>query len=93
MLLEVRPGEGGSEAEQFGEELFSALVSYVSAKGFTPRAVKRTQRIFVCEVDGPDGLRSLSGTHRIQRIPRGSAARHTSTATVAVLDPEAAGSS
>lgn len=93
MLIEVRPGEGGCEAEQFGVELFDALLGCAASQGHAPRGVKRTQRIMSCELDGPDVLRTLSGTHRIQRIPRGSAARHTSTATVAILDRAPAGKS
>lgn len=41
------------------------------------------------EIPNGEWARAIVGTHRVQRIPRGSAARHTSTATIAVLDDEA----
>jgi peptide chain release factor 1 len=40
--------------------------------------------------DFEDGswLRPLAGSHRVQRIPKGASARHTSTATLALLDSD-----
>lgn len=41
--------------------------------------------MWVIESDVADLLAMFSGTHRIQRIPSNSKARHTSTATVALI--------
>ena len=47
------------------------------------RPGSRTQTI---EVDSrPEAYERLAGVHRIQRIPKNSTRRHTSTATIAVL--------
>lgn len=86
MLIEVRPGEGGEDAERFADELFGAMLKIARASDDT---ITPTARTFT----SPDNplLEALSGTHRVQRIPKGAAARHTSTATVAVLDEITAG--
>lgn len=42
-------------------------------------------RTLVAEFDDGRWLTPFCGTHRIQRIPKGARARHTSTATVALL--------
>lgn len=90
MLVEVRPGEGGDDAVRFADECFGALVAHGNRVG-SVSDVARTPRISTCEISGAPRIADLAGTHRVQRIPTGAAARHTSTATVAVLEREAAG--
>jgi peptide chain release factor 1 len=43
----------------------------------------------IMEVADTSFLEPFVGTHRVQRIPKRSSARHTSTATVAILDASA----
>ena len=89
LVVEIRPGEGGADALAFASELASALGAYVRRSGVN---VARSDGRTIClELDGdtrPLSLDRFSGTHRIQRIPRNDRAgrRHTSTASVAVLE-------
>lgn len=87
MLIEIRPADGGDDAVRFAAELTETLVRALQRDGLTPRVkldLDRTQRI---AVDAPiTAWHWLAGPHRVQRIPKGSAARHTSTATITVLD-------
>ncbi|WP_203933808.1 peptide chain release factor-like protein [Virgisporangium ochraceum] len=90
VVVEIRPGEGGDDAVAFATELTDAVSAHARRHGC--RATVRTGRTITVTVTGRHaaGLRlhDLTGTHRIQRIPRNDRAgrRHTSTATVAVLD-------
>jgi protein subunit release factor A len=93
LIVEIRPGEGGDDAVQFSTELADAFAAH--ARRNDCAATVRTGRTITVTVTGSRAtrlnLRDLSGTHRIQRIPRNdrSGRRHTSTATVAVLDAAA----
>lgn len=40
------------------------------------------------EVDSADFATPMVGSHRIQRIPKGSSSRHTSTVTLAILEEQ-----
>ena len=89
IVLEIRAGEGGDDAAAFRGELCSSILALARRLGHNVRRSEpgrggRTVRLIV---DGPeDSYRVLAGVHRIQRVPANSARRHTSTATVAVLD-------
>lgn len=86
-LIEVRPGEGGADAAAFADELVAAVAAYLQRRGHTVRPHGSRDRTLVLRTDAPaETVSWLSGTHRVQRIPAGSSARHTSTATLAVLD-------
>lgn len=93
IVLEIRAGEGGDDAAAFRDELCSSILALARRLGHNvcrsePGDSGRTVRLVV---DGPeDPYRLLAGVHRIQRVPVGSTRRHTSTATVAVLDELAA---
>ena len=92
-IVEIRPGEGGSDAETFAAELATAFAAYARRHRITARI--EAGRTITVTVDGPPSrlrLDRFAGVHRIQRIPRSerSGRRHTSTATVAVLDAAAA---
>lgn len=90
--LEVRPGEGGEDAERFAAELLGAACSYAERLGLavdSERSEGRTLRASLRgREDAHEKLRSLVGVHRIQRVPVNSkrGRRHTSTASLAVLD-------
>lgn len=99
VILEVRPGTGGDEAELFAGELLRAYTRYAQSKAWQvhPLQVDLSDigglKIGVVEIRGPDVYRHLryeSGVHRVQRVPKTekSGRVHTSAATVAVL-PEA----
>lgn len=89
--IEVRPGEGGADAAAFAVELVSAIRAHLRREGFGSSQEEDQSRTITVTTDAPPALLAwVGGTHRVQRIPKGAAARHTSTATVAVLDPEQA---
>lgn len=89
--VEIRPGEGGAEAGDFADELTATVVAYLRILRATATTSKTAGRTRIIATDLPtERLSWLAGTHRVQRIPRGSAARHTSTATIAVLPVEKA---
>ena len=50
------------------------------------KVVPSDGRTLILELDDGSWAETYAGVHRIQRIPKGAAARHTSTATVAVVE-------
>lgn len=99
VILEVRPGTGGDEAELFAIELLRMYTRYGEQMGWrvTPLQVDQSElgglKIGIVEIMGGNvyqNLRYESGVHRVQRVPKTekSGRVHTSAATVAVL-PEA----
>jgi peptide chain release factor 1 len=90
LVVEIRPGEGGDDAVDFATELAQALAAHARREGCN--ASIRTGRTIEVIIAGTAltrlSVHDLSGTHRIQRVPRNDRAgrRHTSTATVAVLE-------
>ena len=99
VILEIRAGTGGDEAELFAAELFRMYQRYAEKKGWKA-SVSNSSRTgiggikeIICEIRGKEVYKNLKfegGVHRVQRIPatEKSGRIHTSTATVAVL-PEA----
>lgn len=99
VILEVRPGAGGDEAELFAAELLRMYTRYAEIMGWrvVPLQVDLAElgglKMGVVEIRGTNVYRHLryeSGVHRVQRVPKTekSGRIHTSAATVAVL-PEA----
>lgn len=99
VILEVRPGAGGDEAELFAAELLRMYTRYAELKGWRvePLQVDLSElgglKIGIVGIKGRDvyeHLRYESGVHRVQRVPKTekSGRVHTSAATVAVM-PEA----
>lgn len=89
-VLEVRPGEGGEDAASFAVELTAALTARLARDDLPTRratADGRTHRVLLDD-RGASALRHFVGTHRVQRIPLSDrhGRRHTSTATVAIVD-------
>lgn len=88
--IEIRPGEGGDDAKVFAEEICAALAAYARRwkLPFTADRRPASQTITVLSAAPPRTWVWAAGTHRIQRIPVNDRAgrRHTSTATVAVLN-------
>ena len=93
LVVEIRPGEGGDDAVDFATDLAHAFAAHARRAGCA--AAIHAGRTIEVTITGTRltrlGLHDLSGTHRIQRIPRNDRVgrRHTSTATVAVLDATA----
>ncbi len=96
ILLEIRAGTGGDEAEIFAGELLRMYQHYAERKGwqFNILDAERTPlggiKNLTAEVAGPGSYEALqfeSGVHRVQRVPKTekSGRLHTSAATVAVL--------
>lgn len=92
VVLEVRGGAGGSEANLFAAELFEMYHKYAQRKRWQWETVQQANDL-VAMVKGEgvfQDLRHEVGVHRVQRVPETESLGrlHTSTATVAVL-PEA----
>lgn len=96
VILEIRAGAGGDEAELFASELFRMYQRFGELKGWRVTVLDSNVtslggiRSLVAEVSGKGAyaaLRYESGVHRVQRIPatEKKGRVHTSTATVAVL--------
>jgi peptide chain release factor 1 len=99
VILEIRSGAGGDEAELFAQELLKMYQKYSEIKGWRFSVVdsNRTSlggiKSVIADISGNDVYKHLkyeSGVHRVQRVPETekSGRIHTSTATVAIL-PEA----
>ena len=90
IVVEIRPGEGGDDALKFATDLAAAFAAY--GRRERHHAAVRIGRTCTVTITGPRvahlALDRFSGVHRIQRIPSNDrmGRRHTSTATVAVLD-------
>jgi len=96
IIVEIRAGVGGDEAELFAGDLFRMYSRYAEKQGWkivilnsNVSTVNGFKEI-VFEVNGKNVYRDLkyeSGVHRVQRTPETEKAGriHTSTATVAIL--------
>lgn len=96
IILEIRAGTGGDEAELFAQELWRLYQKYAEKKGWkvslldTNRSDLGGIKTLVAEIAGQNVYQNLkyeSGVHRVQRVPETekSGRLHTSTATVAIL--------
>jgi protein subunit release factor A len=89
--VEFRAGEGGRDAEDFCRQLRSAILSFARHNDDCAELVPEQpgSRTLVLRINGSrEPYEALSGVHRVQRIPKNDrrGRRHTSTATVAVVD-------
>lgn len=96
VILEIRAGTGGDEAELFAAELFRMYERYGETQRWQVAILDSNRtplggfRSLVAEIQGADVYNSLkfeSGVHRVQRIPQTEKQGriHTSTVTVAIL--------
>lgn len=96
LILEIRAGVGGQEAELFAAELMRMYERFSQSKGWKFHTLDISHsplggiKEAIIEVDGPHSyemLRFEGGVHRVQRVPKTekSGRLHTSAATVAVL--------
>ncbi len=86
VVMELRAGAGGDEANIFARELKDMYQKYADSKGWKTRIVDD----LTLEIAGNgayDALRYEMGVHRVQRVPltEKSGRIHTSTASIAVL--------
>ena len=99
VIIEIRAGTGGDEAELFASDLFRMYARYAERKGYkteienTSRSTIGGIKEIIFEIKGQNAYGELKyegGVHRVQRIPttEKSGRIHTSAATVAVF-PEA----
>ncbi len=100
LILEVRSGTGGEEAELFAGDLLRMYLRYCETKNWKVDVVELNEsplsgvRLCVAEIRGHQAyplLKWEGGVHRVQRIPKTekSGRIHTSAASVVVM-PEAA---
>lgn len=90
-VIELRPGNGGADAEGFCHELCNSISKYLTRNGWKHSVETATEkgRGFSIDINVPiSKVKWLAGTHVVQRIPRGSSARHTSSAVVLVRKKE-----
>lgn len=96
IILEIRAGTGGDEAELFASQLFRMYQKYAEIKGWKTSLLDSNIsslggiKSLVAEITGENVFKYFkyeSGVHRVQRVPETekSGRLHTSTATVAVL--------
>lgn len=82
--IEVRPMEGGEEAQRFARELADACAAYLARQNAEATLSADGSRGFTLDTDAPPGVVSwMAGTHKVQRSSGG--ARHTSAANLLVL--------
>lgn len=96
IMLEIRGGAGGDEANIFAGDLTRMYLKYADKKGWQTQILSKTE----CEAGGYSEiiisikgdavysqLKYESGVHRVQRVPatESQGRVHTSTATVAVM--------
>lgn len=96
VIVEIRAGVGGDEAELFAQDLERMYIRFAARKELRASVISHTSTSLggikeaVIEIAGKgagDFFSHESGVHRVQRIPKTekSGRVHTSTATVAVL--------
>lgn len=91
LVIELRAGEGGQDAMLFCQELRAVVAAYARQRSDPAQIVPGPSgtRTLTINVEGDRAAyERLAGVHRIQRIPKNDkrSRRHTSTATLAVLD-------
>jgi peptide chain release factor 1 len=96
LILEIRAGVGGQEAELFAAELLRMYQRFAERNGWKFSTLDTSYseiggvKEAVAEIEGTgtyNALRFEGGVHRVQRVPKTekSGRLHTSAATVAVL--------
>ena len=99
VIVEIRPGTGGDEAELFAQDLLRMYLRFAQNKDWnaeilnkhtTPLSGIKEATIFISGNDVYKQMKYEFGVHRVQRVPQTEKQGrvHTSTASVAIL-PEA----
>lgn len=86
VVMELRAGAGGDEANIFARDLKNMYQKYAELKGWKARSIDELT-LEIASSDAYDALRYETGVHRVQRVPltEKSGRVHTSTASIAVL--------
>jgi peptide chain release factor 1 len=96
VMLEIRAGTGGSEANIFAGDLLDVYRKFISEQGWKSSTMDSSQgddggyKQITLEVKGDmvySKLKWEAGVHRVQRVPatESQGRVHTSTATVAIM--------
>jgi len=96
VMLEIRAGTGGSEANIFAGDLVDVYRKFISSEGWKARLVDSSAgddggyKSISLDIQGDSVYSKLkweAGVHRVQRVPatESQGRVHTSTATVAVM--------
>ncbi len=96
IIMEIRAGVGGDEAELFAAELFKMYSKYAERIGFRAEIMHSNHtglggfKEIIFEIKGKNAYQVFkyeAGVHRVQRVPitEKSGRVHTSTVTVAIL--------
>lgn len=96
VLLEIRAGTGGSEANIFAGDLYDVYRKYITAQGWQSTLIDASAgddggyKNVVLDIKGDrvySKLKWEAGVHRVQRVPatESQGRVHTSTATVAIM--------
>ena len=86
VVMELRAGVGGDEADLFARDLKNMYQKYAEHRGWKTRVVDDLT-LEIIGLEAYEDLRFETGVHRVQRVPltEKSGRIHTSTASVAVL--------
>ena len=87
LILEVRPGAGGTEADIFAGELLAMYRRYAEMKGWNIKVIEEGVTMEIKSKEAYELLRYETGVHRIQRVPATEKMGrvHTSTASVSIM--------
>ncbi len=87
LILEIRPGAGGAEADIFAGELLAMYRRYAEMKGWNIKVIEEGVTMEIKNKDAYESLRYETGVHRIQRVPETEKMGrvHTSTASVSIM--------
>ncbi len=99
VILEIRSGAGGDEAELFASEIYRMYSRFAETRNWQVEIIDANKtplggiKDLVAEISGTNVYKMMkyeSGVHRVQRVPETEKVGrvHTSTITVAIL-PEA----
>lgn len=93
IMLEIRAGTGGDEANIWARDLQDVYTKYAKAIGWQVALVEESDSTCILQVKGDSVYSKMkweAGVHRVQRVPATETQGrvHTSTATVAIM-PEA----
>jgi len=86
IILEIRPGVGGVEANLFAKDLLRMYTRYAQSQKWL--ISQKNMTLTIKGENAFDKLKYEAGVHRVQRVPttEKSGRIHTSTATVAILN-------
>lgn len=90
VMLEIRAGTGGDEANIWAKDLLEIYTKYAKTQGWTLSPMEESDSTFIYQVQGNSVYSKLkyeAGVHRVQRVPATETQGriHTSTATVAIM--------